>query len=60
MSAAQYIQVAVLAIIKMAKIFGCCILIAVAITIATMTILKQCFGISTRKLVRGFLGLEKK
>lgn len=55
MSAAQDIQVAVLAIVKMAKIFGCCILIAVAATIATMLILKQCFGISTKRLVMGFL-----
>lgn len=54
------LQIAVLAIIKMAKIFGCYTLIAAAITITVMVILKQCFGISTKKLVYRFLGLEKK
>lgn len=54
MSAAQ-VQIVILAIVKMAKIFGCYILIAVAITLTIMAILKQCFGISTKKLVYKFL-----
>ena len=49
------VQIAILAIIKMAKIFGCYTLIAAAITFTIMLILKQCFGISTKRLVIGFL-----
>lgn len=53
------VQVVVLAIIKMAKIFGCYTLIAVVVILTIMAILKQCFGISTKKLVYGFLKSKK-
>ena len=53
------VQVVVLAIIKMAKIFGCYTLMAVVVILTIMAILKQCFGISTKKLVYGFLKSKK-
>ena len=43
---------------KMTKILGLYGLIAIVIILIVMAILKQCFGISTKKLVYGFLGLE--
>lgn len=49
------VQVAVLAIVKMTKIFGCYTLIAVAVILTVMAVLKQCFGVSTKKLVYRFL-----
>lgn len=52
------VQIVILAIVKMAKIFGCCILIAAAATLTVMAILKQCFGISTKKLVYKFLNFR--
>jgi len=43
---------------KMTKILGLYTLIAIVIVLIVMAILKQCFGISAKKLVYGFLGLE--
>jgi nucleoside recognition membrane protein YjiH len=44
---------------KMTKILGLYTLIAIVIVLIVMAILKQCFGISTKKLVYGFLKSKK-